>query len=229
MLFVFVSIAVAALGGWSAKQAIETHGRLLRSDFTPQQAGLDGIMYGQVALIALGVVAATCEYGSGMIRLSLPAVPRRGMFSAVKTTVVAALALAVAAPVTVVAYLTTQLALGRYGASIGDAGVPRALAGAVIYLVSMTLFSAGAAVITRSTVAPLAVLIPLVLVGSHLLTIIGATKQLAKYFPDQAGDQMFTVRITAGALSPEVGGAVLLAWAGAAVAVGYVLNRVRDA
>jgi ABC-type transport system involved in multi-copper enzyme maturation permease subunit len=229
VLFAVVSIGVAALDGWSSKQAIVTHSHLLRSDFTPQQAGMDGIAYGQVALIALGVVAVTCEYGSGMIRLSLLAVPRRGMFIAAKTTVIAVLTFAAAAPVTVLSYLTTQLALGKYGASIGASGVPRALAGGVLYLVLMALFAAGGAVITRSTVAPLAVLIPLVLIGSHLLTVIGATKELAKFFPDQAGGQMMTVHVTAGGLSPEVGGVVLLVWVGAALAAGSVLNKVRDA
>jgi ABC-2 type transport system permease protein len=228
-LFPAISIAVAALDGASANHAIATHSKLLAGDFTPQQAGLDGILYGQVALIALGVLAVTGEYATGMIKLSLLAVPRRGVFLAAKATALAVVATAVAAPTTVAGYLTTQLALGKYGASIGSAGVPRALAGGVAYLVLICLFSAGFAAITRSTVTPLAILIPLVLIGSHLLTLLGATKALARYFPDQAGDQMLTVRATAGGLSPLAGLAVLMAWAAAALLAAGALTKMRDA
>ncbi|MEV7413180.1 hypothetical protein AB0O04_35750, partial [Streptomyces althioticus] len=42
LLFVAVSVFIAALGGWSAKGAIESDNPGLRSDFTPEQAGLDG-------------------------------------------------------------------------------------------------------------------------------------------------------------------------------------------
>jgi ABC-2 type transport system permease protein len=175
-LFVLISVAVAALDGWSARQALETHSRMLRSGFTPEQAGLDGVLYGQVALIVFGVLVVTSEYGSGMIRLSLLAVPRRGQLYTAKMAVTALAAAIATIPATIITYATTQAALGRYGASIQAPGVPRALAGAVIYLALMCLFAAGIAVMTRNTIAPLAVLIPLVLVGSHLLSIIGATR-----------------------------------------------------
>lgn len=226
--FAGISIGVAALDGWSARRAIVTHSHLLRSGFTPQQAGLDGVLYGQVALIALGVLVVTSEYGSGMIRLSLLAVPNRARFIAAKMAALTVAAIAVAVPVTIVSYATTQLALGRYGTSLSAPGVPRALAGAVAYLVLMSLFAAGIAAMTRSPIVPLVILIPMVLVGSHILSIIGATKAIARYFPDQAGNQMLTVHVPAGQLSPIAGFAILLAWAAASQLGGYVLHSVRD-
>src|SRR5262249_54257881 len=126
-------------------------------------------------------------------------------------------------------YATTQVALGKFGASIRDAGVPRAMVGAVAYLVLITLFAAGFAGITRNTVAPLAILIPLVLAGSHLLTLVGATKVIARFAPDQAGEQMLSVHPTSGSLSPLAGFAVLLAWVTVAQLACYVLGRTRDA
>jgi hypothetical protein len=228
-LFALISIGVAALDGWSARQAIETHSHLLRSGFTPEQAGLDGILYGQVALIAFGVLVVTSEYGAGMIRLSLLAVPRRGRFFLAKMTVTALVAATAAVPATIVAYAVTQAALGPYGASMGAAGVPRALAGGIGYLVLICLLAAGIAAMTRNAIAPLAILIPLVLIGSHLLSIISATKPIARYLPDQAGNQMLAVHVSAGALSPAAGLAVLLGWVAVAQTGGYILHRVRDA
>src|SRR3954463_13852210 len=78
LLFVVVSVLVGVLEGASSRVAIDSHSRLLRSDFTPEQAGLDGILYGQLALIVFGVLIVAGEYTSGMMRVSLLAIPSRG-------------------------------------------------------------------------------------------------------------------------------------------------------
>jgi ABC-type transport system involved in multi-copper enzyme maturation permease subunit len=218
LLFGPVSVVVAALDGWSAKSALESDNPLLREGFTPQQAGLDGILYGQLALIVFGVLVVASEYGSGMMRVSLLAVPRRGRLYAAKMAVAALAAAAVAIPVTVVSYLVTQVALGPHGASIGAAGVSRALVGAVVYLTLMCLFATGTAAVARNAIVPLAILFPMVLAGSHILSVIGATKEMARYFPDQAGMQMLTV----GSHDAGFGFAVLLAWTVVALAGGYL-------
>ncbi|MFC8390753.1 MULTISPECIES: ABC transporter permease [unclassified Streptomyces] len=225
LLFAPFSLLIAALGGWSAKGAIESDSPGLRSDFTPQQAGLDGVLYGQLALIVFGVLIVSSEYTSGMMRVSLLAVPRRGRLYAAKTAVTAAATAALAIPVTVVGYLVTQLALGPHGASIGASGVPRALAGAVLYLTLMSLFAAGLAATARSAVVPLAVLLPMVLAGSQILSVVGATKEVVRYFPDRAGMRMLTV----GADDAYTGFAVLLAWTVAALALGSYRHHRWDA
>lgn len=225
MLFVPVSVLVAALDGWSARSALESDSPMLRDGFTPQQAGLDGILYGQLALIVFGVLVVASEYGSGMMRVSLLAVPRRGRLYAAKMAVTAAVTAVVAIPVTVVSYLVTQLALGPHGASIGASGVPRALVGAVVYLTLMCLFAASTAAMARNAIVPLAVLLPMVLAGSQILSIIGATKEVARYFPDRAGMQMLTV----DSHDAYTGCAVLLAWTVAALACGYLRHRRWDA
>ncbi|MDX3548217.1 ABC transporter permease [Streptomyces europaeiscabiei] len=225
LLFVPVSVLIAALGGWSAKGAIESDSPGLRSDFTPEQAGLDGILYGQLALIVFGVLIVTSEYTSGMMRVSLLAVPRRGRLYAAKMAVTAVAAAAIAIPVTVVSYLVTQLALGPHGAAIDASGVPRALAGAVVYLMLMSLFAAGVATMARSAILPLAILLPMVLAGSQILSVIGATKEVARYFPDQAGMRMLTI----DSHDAYTGFAVLLVWTVAALAVGYLRHSRWDA
>jgi hypothetical protein len=229
LLFVVTSVAVGALDGWSAQHAIRTHSPLLASGFTPEQSGTVGVLYGQVALIAFGVLAVTSEYGSGMIRLSLLAMPRRGQHYTAKMASTAVPCAVLAVPGSVIAYAATQVALGPYGAPVTAPGVPRALAGAAAYLVLMCLLAAGFAVITRSAVAPLAILIPMVLAGSHLLTLIGATKEIARYLPDQAGMQMLAVHVNRGDLTPAMGTAVLAGWVAVAQAGGCVLHRLRDA
>ncbi|MEU4682874.1 ABC transporter permease [Streptomyces xinghaiensis] len=224
LLFAGLSILVAALGGWSAKGALESGNPSLRSDFTPQQAGLDGVLYGQLALIVFGVLVVTSEYSSGMMRVSLLAVPRRGRLYAAKMAVTAVAAAAVAVPVTVLGYLVTQLALGSHGATLGASGVPRALAGAAVHLTLMCLFAAATASIARNAVIPLAVLLPMVLAGTHILSLIGATKGMARYFPDQAGRELLTV----GSPDTVFGFTVLLAWTVVALVLGWVRHHRWD-
>lgn len=224
LLFAVVSVLVGALDGWSARTALETDRSRLRDDFTAAQAGLDGVQYGQLALIVFGVLVGACEYTSGMVRASLLAVPRRGRLYLAKTLVAGAAAAVVSVPVCVIAYLVTQGALGPHGASITAPGVPRALAGAAVHLTLMCLFAVGTAAAARQSVVPLAVLLPMVLVGSHLLSLVRSTGDLARYLPDRAGTELLTI----GSDHAARGLVTLLAWTGAALAVGFVRLRRWD-
>lgn len=217
-LFAAFSILLAALGGWSARNAIDSHNPRLRADFTAAQAGLDGVLYGQLALIVFGVLVVSSEYGSGMMRVSLLAVPLRGRLYTAKMLAAGVMTAGVAIPVTVVSYLVTQTALGPHGTGIGSEGVLRALAGAVVYLTLMCLFAVGTASIARNAVIPLAVLLPMVLIGSQLLSVLGLTKDLARFLPDQAGAHMLEV----GSDQAFFGFAVMLVWTAAITALGYL-------
>jgi ABC-2 type transport system permease protein len=224
LLFVAVSFLVAVLDGWSAKGAIESNNPGLRPDFTATQAGLDGVLYGQLAVIVFGVLVGSCGYTSGLMPSSLLAVPRRGRLFLAKTLVAGAVMAALAVPVCVGGYLVTQTALGSHGASITAPGVPRALTGAVAYLTLMCLFALGSAMAARQAVGPLAVLLPMVLVGSHLLSLVRATRDLAEYLPDRAGTELLTI----GSDQSARGMWVLVCWALVALAAGFVRCRRWD-
>lgn len=88
----------------------------------------------------------------------------------------------------------------------------------------MSLLAVGVAAAARSAVLPLAVLLPLVLVGSQILSVIGATKEVARWFPDRVGAQMLTVD-SGDALTGLV---VLLAWTAAALTAGWMRHRSWD-
>nr|WP_274536996.1 ABC transporter permease subunit [Kitasatospora sp. CB01950] len=174
--------------------------------------------------MVFAVLAVAGEHSSGMIRTSLLAVPDRGRLYLAKTAATALAALAFGAPVTVAGYLVTQYALGPHGAGIGADGVPGALVGAVGYLVLMSLFAAGPAAAARNAVVPLIVLLPMVLAGSHLLSLPGATRELSRYLPDRAGAELLTV----GSRDGLRGLLVLIAWTAAALGLGLLPLRRWD-
>ncbi|MBY8851364.1 hypothetical protein K7G98_24705 [Saccharothrix sp. MB29] len=65
--------------------------------FDRADPGVVVVPFGQFCLGALGALAVTSEYGSGMIRTALVSVPRRGTFLLAKIVVVGAVSLVVAA------------------------------------------------------------------------------------------------------------------------------------
>ncbi|MEV4253468.1 ABC transporter permease [Spirillospora sp. NPDC049652] len=219
-----VSIGVGALNGASGRQALDSHSLMVRPDFTAQQAGFDGVQYGMLALIVFGVLAVSGD----PLGPALLAVPGRARFHAAKLVTVVLVALPVVAFSVVASDAVTQAALGPYGKSLGESGVPGALVGAVAYLTGMCVLAAGLTMMTRTALVPLAVLLPLVTVGSQLLTISEASRPAARFLPDRAGARLLAVRPEHGEPGSALGGAVLLAWVAAAVAGGLLVLRKRD-
>ena len=64
-----------------------------RASHDPAGVGLFGSLFSMIVFAVLGATAVTSEYGSGMIRMTLTATPRRGRVLAAKAAVVAAITL----------------------------------------------------------------------------------------------------------------------------------------
>lgn len=227
-LVVLVSVGFGLLTGFGARAALDSNDPRLVRDFNPQEAGFDGILYGQVPMIVFGVLLVTGEYSSGMIGMSLLAVPRRTRFYLAKLTAGLCAAVAVAVPAAFLTVAATELALGKYGVSVMESGNPRTMASAVLYLTLMCLLAAGITVIARNALVPLAVLISLTMAGSQILSVIDATHGFARYLPDRAGGELIKVHHDSGDLGLAVGAAVMLAWTAAALLGGLACLCRRD-
>lgn len=222
-----VSVGLGGISGISVRSAIDNRSPMLEGDFTPEAAGFDALFYGLVAMVVFAVLLVTSEFSSGMIAQSLAAVPQRQWLYAAKLLAGAGVALLVAVPTVVLAYLATQAGLGPHGATMSSPTVGRALVGGVAFLVLTVLLCAGFAMVVRSPVVATAVLLPTFFVVSPLLNALEPTRRVAQYLPDRMGMQMVaTGQVTEG-LSPTSAGLVMLAWAGAAVAAGaFSLHRL---
>ena len=86
-----------------------------RRDFEPIGAALIGGIPSAIFFLAIGVKAATAEYGAGMIRLTLTATPRRGRVLAAKALVVAGLTLVAGLVLNVAMVAVAQATFGFYG------------------------------------------------------------------------------------------------------------------
>jgi ABC-2 type transport system permease protein len=193
-----------------------------------------GMMFAQVTAIVLGTLAVTSEYGTGMIRATLAATPRRGTVLAAKAVVLTG-TLFVAGTLTALAgYLAGNWFLDRegIGLALGDDGVLRALVGSGLYMAGLGLLAAAVGLLVRHTAAALSIVLGLVfVVGNMVMLLPGAWGEWAtKLMPGNAGARIATPEsFNPLLLDPWPGFAVFVAEVAAVLAIGAVAFSRRDA
>ncbi|MEU6669871.1 ABC transporter permease subunit [Streptomyces sp. NPDC046727] len=203
-----------------------------RLSFDPTVISFAGMTLGQLAMIVFGVLVVSNEYSTGMIRVSLAAVPQRGTFLFSKVAVATALALAVGMVTCFAAFFLGQAMLGSHGTGIGEPGVLRAVFGAGLYMTLIAVFSMGVATMLRSPMLSLGILMPFFFLISNILGNVDATQKIGRFLPDQAGSRIMQVVPRVGddtPYGPWAGLGIMGLWVIAALAGGYVLLRRRDA
>ncbi|MDF0373641.1 ABC transporter permease [Streptomyces sp. KA12] len=216
-----VTLAVTVLATATVGQAEAGN-----ADYEPLFSAFYALNFGQIAAISFGATAISSEFVNGALRISLTAVPRRGLLYAAKVSVIGALALAVGLITSFATFLVGQMFMGEYAIGLGDAGALRAALGGGVYLALIALFAAGLTTLLRSAVAVLSTLIPFLLIVSFVVGDVAG--DVAQYLPDQAG-QLVLHQNPDGDLGPWTGLTVTAAWAALALVAGWWGLRTRDA
>ncbi|MFE8936587.1 ABC transporter permease [Streptomyces sp. NPDC007872] len=205
-----------------------------RLTFDPTVVSFSGMILGQLAMVVFGVLVVGTEYSSGMIRTSLAAVPRRGSFLFSKIAVAGVLALLVGLVTSFLTFFLGQALLGDHGTTIGAENVLRAVVGGGIYMGLIAVFSMGVTAMLRSSMLSLGILMPFFFLVSNILAAVPKAKEVARYFPDQAGSKI--MQVVPGAMDsdkapygPWGGLGIMLLWVAAALLGGYLVLRHRDA
>lgn len=182
-----------------------------------------------------GVLQMTGEYGTGSIRSTLTAVPRRWPVVLAKALAQVALTLPLMTAVCVGSFLVCQAFLGADGASIGDPHVPRAIAGATASLVLTGLLGLGVGTLLRHSAGAITALVAAMFVGPALLGAALPTDRaddVMRFVPTVAAQAMYSVGGTGTPFrifSPAVSAAVLCSWVALLLAAGTLVLRRRDA
>jgi ABC-2 type transport system permease protein len=205
-----------------------------KADESPASFVTWGMMFAQITAVVLGALIATSEYGTGMIRATLAATPRRGTVLAAKAMVLSG-TLFVAGTVTAFAgYLGGNWFLDDHGVGVAltDDGVLRSMVGSGLYLAVLGLFALGVGVLVRHTAAALSIVLALVfVVGTMVFLLPGAWGEwIGKLMPGNAGSGVATpVSFNPDLLEPWVGFAVFSGEVAAVLLVAYLVFRRRDA
>jgi ABC-2 type transport system permease protein len=228
---VVFNIATAVVLGIFLPSRLSAHDK---ATLDTVRVSLGGMHLSQVAIGLLGVLVITGEYGSGMIRASLAAVPQRRLMLAAKTLTFAAVATAVSVIASFAAYLLFQAFLPSgdgMTASLSDPGVLRAVTGGGLYLAVVGLLGLGLGAILRSSAGAVASLLGIMFVPTILISLLPTSWQhaIGRYLPMEASDVIYSVRGQPYTLSPWTGFGVFCAYAAVALIAGFVLIGGRDA
>jgi ABC-2 type transport system permease protein len=231
-LTVAVSVAVAAAthqspGGGDAQD--------------PTKLALTGVDLGQAVIAVLAVLTISEEYGTGMIRITLAAMPRRLVLLGAKAANLAGLNLAAGVLGVAGCLLAGRLLLPAAGfdpahsyalVSIGHGPTLRAAAGSVLYLDLIALLSLGVATAIRDTAVSIGAVLALLYLPPLLAQAVSdpLRRHIQQLAPMTAGLAIqATTNLRNLPIAPWAGLAVLAAWAAASLLVAGALLRRRDA
>lgn len=182
----------------------------------------------QFALYVLVMLPVTAEYGTGAIRSTLQAVPRRGVLLLARTVVVTAVAAVAGVAFAAGAAGMALIGLGGYAEIVGG-DVARSLGSVAVVVAVGSLITVGLGALLRSSAGTLTSVFLLMLVLPQLLPSLGIgwLATVGEHLPGYAalslleafGLQMSGVRATV----------VLVAWVVAAVGAGAWSLLRRDA
>jgi ABC-2 type transport system permease protein len=204
------------------------------ADESPASFVTWGLMIAQVTAVVLGTLVATSEYGTGMIRATLAAVPRRGSVLAAKAIVLTGTLLVVGTVTAFAGYLGGNAFLSAKGVGVpldGD-GVLRALLGSGLYLAGLGLLSMAVGLLVRHTAAALSAVLAVVFVLGNMAFLLPGSwgEWVAKVLPGNAGSPVATpVSFNPDLMGPWTGFAVFAAEVAVLLAVAAAVFRRRDA
>jgi ABC-2 type transport system permease protein len=203
--------------------------------FDPISTSLIGVFIGQFAVGVLGVLVMSSEYGTGTIRATLAAAPRRPLVLVAKVVVFGVVALFVAEVVSFLAFFIGQalLTAPTPHATLASPGAWRAVVGSGLYVGALGLFSLGLATIIRHTAGAISAFVGILLVLPLVVQALPSSIQydVRRFLPDRIGTQMLNGPTNGlpGAFSPWIGLLILCGYAAALLVIGGVLLVRRDA
>jgi ABC-2 type transport system permease protein len=221
LLTVVLTVAVAAVAAAAGAGSPD-----------PVHVSLIGVQLGQAVVAAAGVQLLAGEFGTGLIRTTFAALPRR-------REVFAAKAILLTAGVTLAAVLAVGgSVLAGWLLFDGYPGVPagtvlRAAVGSVLYLTLIALLGLGAGAALRNAAAATGLVLALLYLVPAILRFFpdpDLQDLLYRLSPSMAGQTVqTTVEPATMPIGPWAGLAVTAGWAAAVALLGAVLLARRDA
>jgi ABC-2 type transport system permease protein len=206
------------------------------------QATTVSIGFSQLVACVLGVLVISGEYGTGMIRSTLTAVPKRTPALLAKALVFGVVTFVVGLVAIGATALVTSTMLPDVGITpdFGDSRYLVALGGGALYLTIIGVMSLALGAIIRNSAGGIAAALGLVLVLPTVLQILSGVTQaqwpvnLGTFLPSSAGAALYSYGaegsvtdglVTLGSLE---GGLVLAGWAVVLLAAAAALLKRRD-
>jgi ABC-2 type transport system permease protein len=230
---VVLGIGVSALTASLTRSHWSTMSLSNQQTFDPAQTSLVGLFIGQFAIGVLGALVLSAEYGTGTIRATFSAAPRRPMVLVAKAAVFGFVALVVAEVVAFVSFFLGQALLSAPAthATLSTPGALRQVVGSGIYIALLGLFALGLAAIIRHTAGAICAYLGTLLMLPIILALLPTSIQfdVRRFLPDRIGSAVITATSDPHLFSPWIGLLLLCGYVAVALVIGGVLIVRRDA
>jgi hypothetical protein len=202
-----------------------------RASFDPTHDCFIGLVLGQLLFAALGVLAITSEFSSGMISATFAAAPRRPLVLAAKAAVLATVTLAAGELSVFAAFFAGQAMLEAPApqATLGQPGVLRVVLMAGAYPALIALIALGIGAIIRHTAGAICAVVGVLFVLPLLFVSPSMQDTAQKFLPNAMRNSLTAVKPIAHTLSPALTFGLLCAYATVVLAAGAWALRRRDA
>ena len=230
-ILVFLTLGLAALFG----STLYVEGMTLDHD-TQQTFAVQAVTFSvgmsQLVVAVLGALVITGEYGTGMIRSTLTAVPARLPALFGKIVVFGAVTFVISLVAMVLSALLSAPLLANSGVDVdfADGAYWAALVGAAGFLALTGVFATAVGTIVRNSAGAIAIVLGFVLVLPTIVQVFAIVTaadwvaNLGNFLPSNAGARMYAYVTDSAAVDPlGVGGFVLEPWQGALVLVAWVV------
>lgn len=228
-ILVVVTIGMAALVGANTNSG----GQDLPTDIangTFVNANTVGVLLSSLVVGVLGVLIITGEYGTGQVRSTFTADPRRTGVILAKATVLAVTTFVVSAVATWIGVLISLPLLAGNGVEpeIGDPSVFMPILGSSVFLTLLALLAYGIGLLVRSSAGGIAITLGILLVLPVVLGLMAGLMKvdwpmdIMSFLPDSAGGQLYAYSYD-GASTVANSGIKLNGWGGFGVLAAEVL------
>jgi hypothetical protein len=202
-----------------------------RAPVDPLLPGLLSLEYAVIAVAVLGVLSFSSEFGTGLIRTTFAAAPRRRAVLAAKAAVTGTVTLIAGEVVAFSSFFADQAILAGHhlGVGISDPGVPGAVLATGVLLCVCALIGLALGAIVRHTAGGIAAAI-----GVIVLPAIAAllrppwSDRIGRFTLLDAARQVTALHPQPDLFAPAGSLLVLLAWPAAALAAAALLITRRD-
>jgi len=202
---------------------------------------LTGIQLGQALVAILAILPVCNEYSTGMISVTLAAMPRRPVVLAAKASVATGVVLVAGAFAVLGSLVAGALILPSHGftaargfsaLSLAYGPTARAAFGSVLYLGLIAVLSMGIAAMVRDSAVSIGLALGVLYLFPVMTAFVGNQTwhhRIERYTPMAGLNVQATTGVRSLAIGPWGGLGVLAIWALAALLAGGLLLRLRDA
>jgi hypothetical protein len=204
-----------------------------RAAFDPIDTSFRGFGFAQLGIAALGVLAITSEYTTGLIRITLSAEPRRRALLAAKALVFGVMAFLTGLVLSFTCFWIGQAILhGKHlGVSLSDPAALRAVLAAAFYLLVAGLIGLGLGAVLRYTAGAVAAAIGLLFLLPEVVSALPTPwrEDIGKFLPENMIAQLVATHPSTSGLPVGWCWAMLAAYPAVLLAAGAYLISRRDA